>query len=64
MTPTSSSNRPTRKVGAGALGGALATIVVWAVSLAGVDVPGTVGAAIGVVFTFGTSFLVPEGDES
>lgn len=40
------------KVGAATLGGALALILVWAVKqFVGVDVPGEVKDAIGIVFT-------------
>lgn len=44
------------------MGGALAIIVVWAVSLTGVDVPEFVAAAFAVVFTWSTAYLpAPRG---
>jgi hypothetical protein len=52
---------PTRKVTAGALGGALATIAIWITEVAStLSVPGPVGAAITVVFTFAVSWFVKE----
>lgn len=44
--------RPTRKVGAGGIGGAVAVIVVWVVGLFGVDVPAEVAAAFASVGSF------------
>ena len=51
--------KPTRKVGAGALGGAVAVVAVWGMEFA-VDVPGTVAAAIGVICTFAVGWFVRE----
>ena len=51
--------KPDRKVGAGALAGALAIILIWVISLFGVEVPGAVGAAIATVFGFLTAYFVP-----
>lgn len=51
---------PTRKVGAGALAGAVTVILVWAIGLAGVDVPVAVAQAITVVLTFITAYMVSE----
>lgn len=48
-----------RKVGAGALAGAVTTIVVWGVGLGGVDVPPEVAAAATTVFGFAIGWLVP-----
>lgn len=39
------------KVGAGAVGGAVAVVLVWAVSLAGVDIPTEVGMSFGIILT-------------
>lgn len=50
---------PTRKVGAGALSGALVTVVLWLVDLTGTDVPATVAAAITLLITAGTAYMVP-----
>jgi hypothetical protein len=51
---------PNTKVGAGGIGGALASIIVWGVSLAGVDVPAEVAAAFATVVSFAVGYLVPE----
>lgn len=51
---------PTRKVGAGALAGALSVIIVWVVSEAGMDVPAEISSAFTTVLTFVTSWLIPE----
>ena len=51
---------PNRKVGSGALAGALSVILVYLISLAGVEVPGAVGAAIATVLGFVTSYFVKE----
>lgn len=50
---------PIRKVGAGALSGALATVALWLISLTNVEVPATVAAAITLVITAGVAYLVP-----
>lgn len=53
---------PTRKVGSGALAGALSILLVWAAKQWGqVEIPGEAGAAITTVLTFVVSYLVPEG---
>ena len=51
--------KPTRKVGAGALGGAVAVVVVWGMEF-GVDVPGQIAVAIGVICTFVTGWFVTD----
>lgn len=51
---------PNRKVVAGALGGALATIVVWAASLGGVAVPPEVSAALATILGTLVAYIVPE----
>lgn len=53
--------KPTPKVGGGVLAGALAVILVWVLSLLGVEVPGAVGAAIATVLGFAVAWFVPEG---
>lgn len=50
---------PDRKVTSGALAGALAIILIWVISLFGLEVPGAVGAAIATVFGFITAYMVP-----
>jgi hypothetical protein len=48
---------PTPKVTAAAVGGSAATVLIYALSLAGVTVPGEVGAAIGTLAAFGAGYL-------
>lgn len=50
--------KPDRKVAAGGVGGALATIVIWVADLAGVDMPGQVAAAVVVIAMFAVSYGV------
>jgi hypothetical protein len=61
MTPDSP--LPTRKVGSGALAGAVSVILVWILSLFGVDMPAEVASAITLVLMFATSYFVPENSE-
>jgi len=51
---------PNKKVSSGALAGALSVILVWAVGLAGLDVPGEVGAAVATALGFVTAYFVKE----
>lgn len=52
---------PTRKVGAGALAGALSFLVVWALNnYGGVNLPGEGGSAITTIITFITGYFVSE----
>jgi hypothetical protein len=58
---TQPSPNPTRKVTAGALGGALAAIVAWAVQAFGdVVLPPGIEAAIAVVFSFLCSYITQD----
>lgn len=57
---TPASAAPTSKVVAGSVAGAVTVIVVWAASLAGLDVPGAVAAAVSTVLAFGASYLTRE----
>jgi putative flippase GtrA len=50
---------PTRKVASGALGGAVATIILWIIDVAGVDVPQAVAGAITTVVAIAIAYLVP-----
>jgi putative flippase GtrA len=50
---------PVRKVTAGLLAGALTVILVWVASLAGLEVPPPVAAAVTTLLTFVTSYMVP-----
>jgi hypothetical protein len=50
---------PQRKVSSGALSGAVATVILWAISLTGIDVPAVVAAAIATVVVTAVAYLVP-----
>ncbi len=52
--------KPTPKVGASALAGALSVVLIYVVSLFGVEIPGGVGAAIATVFTFIAGYFISE----
>jgi len=51
---------PTNKVGSGILAGAVVTLVVWILSLFGVDMPAEVAAALTTVIALGTAYLVQD----
>lgn len=48
---------PVAKVTAAGLGGAVATLIVWVLTAAGLDVPGVVGTAFGTVCAFAAGYL-------
>lgn len=50
---------PVRKVAVGGAAGAAATVIVWGLSFAGIEMPPEVAAAVAVLITFGTSYLTP-----
>lgn len=53
--------RPTNKVGAGALAGAITAIGTWAAQAFGqVIVPAEIGIAVSTVITFAVQWLVPD----
>jgi hypothetical protein len=52
--------KPVRKVGAAGLAGAVSVILVWVATLAGVEMPAEVAAAITAVLAFGAGYLVPD----
>jgi len=52
--------KPKPKVAGGVLAGALSVILVWVLSLMGVEVPGAVGAALATVIGFLVAWFVPE----
>lgn len=54
------SYHPTRKVSLGTLAGAFVTILVWAVGLAGVEIPPEVAGAMVMFFGGVVSYLVRE----
>lgn len=51
--------KPSRKVGAAGIGGAISVLVIFTCQQFGVEIPGDVGAAIGTVCAFGLGWLVP-----
>jgi len=52
---------PTRKVGSSAIGGALATIVIWAINTySGVEMPPEIAAAITTIIVALIAYLVPD----
>ena len=51
--------KPVPKVAAAGIGGAVATLIVYVAGLAGVEVPGDVGAAIATVVAFAAAYLKP-----
>lgn len=54
---------PTNKVVAGALAGALTTIIVWGVQQAfAITVPAEIGVAISTVISFFVSWVTPPGE--
>lgn len=61
MTPTTLSaqvkRRAGNRAGAGAIGGAVTTIALYVGTLAGLDPPAPVGAALAVLVGYGCSFL-------
>ena len=56
------SAKPARKVWVALLPAAVTTIVVWALSLGKIIVPGAVAVAISSVLSFIVSYLVPPAD--
>lgn len=54
-----SSLAPSRKVASGALGGAVATIILWIIDTAGVNVPQAVAGAITAVVAIVIAYWVP-----
>jgi hypothetical protein len=54
---------PIRKVNAAGLSGAAATIVLWLVDTAGLEVPAAVAAAITTVVAAGVGYLTPSAPD-
>lgn len=50
---------PVRKVTAGGVGAAATTIIIWIISLFGVQVPLIVAGALITIISFGVAYLVP-----
>lgn len=62
MSAHSPTRRPVPKVVAAALGGALTSIVLWALTaFTGVEVPAGVAAAVATVLSFAAGYLQPPG---
>jgi hypothetical protein len=61
QTQKEGSMKPSRKVAAGGLAGALTTIVVFIATQLGLDVPAEVAAAVTTLFATGLAYLVPNG---
>ena len=53
------SRKPVPKVAAGGIAGAVSVLVIFAAQQFGVEIPGDVGAAIGVIVAFVASYLKP-----
>jgi len=51
---------PTRKVGAGALAGAISVVLVWALNRAGAGITPEIAQAITIIMTFLVSYVVKE----
>ncbi len=51
---------PTRKVTAGAIGGAASVILIWVLGVAGLDTPPEVAAAFTTMISFGLGYVVSE----
>ena len=51
---------PTRKVGAGAVAGAVSILLVWGLQQAGVSLPAEIASSLTTILTFATSWFVPE----
>lgn len=54
------SNKPTAKVTAGSVAGALTVVLVWVSSLVGLDVPAYVAAAVTLLLTAAAAYFKPE----
>lgn len=51
---------PTRKVGIGALGGALSVLLVWGLQQSGMEVSAEISSAFTMLLTFALSYFVSE----
>lgn len=56
----SQSNLPTNKMSAVGISGALTVIVVYLLSLVGINLPDGVSAALTIVISFTVGYLIPE----
>lgn len=55
--------KPTNKVTAAAGAAAVTTLAVWALTLAGLEVPGEVQGAITTLLVLAAGYLVPDGSK-
>lgn len=53
-------NKPSRKVGAGALAASASVILVWLIGLTGVEVPPAISSAFTTLIGFGVSYYVAD----
>ena len=53
---------PSRKVGSGALAGALSIVLVWVLGQLGYSLPAEVSSGLTTIVTFITSYFVREGN--
>jgi putative flippase GtrA len=54
--------KPTRKVAVGGVTGAVTGIIVWAVGLAGIEIPAEVAVYISTILSFAASYFVPDAE--
>ena len=52
--------KPVPKVAAGGIAGTVSVLVIFCAQQFGVEIPGDVGAAIGVLVAFAASYIKPE----
>lgn len=55
-------NKPTRKVGAAGIAGAVSVLIVWGLGAAGVSVPAEVSSAMTTVISFVTGYVVTDSE--
>lgn len=53
-------NKPSRKVGAAGIAGAISVLIIWGLGAAGVHVPAEVSSAMTTVISFVTGYVVAE----
>jgi hypothetical protein len=51
---------PTPKMNAVGIGGAVAIILVWGLSIAGIEMPAAVASAVATVISFALGWMTPE----
>ena len=53
---------PTRRVGVGAIAGAVSAIAIWIIGQNGIAIPGEIASAITTVLTFGASYIIADSE--